>query len=69
MAGELEWQIQAFAAKEAEKSGEAYEDVYSYKKLMHTYEKGMLEEFWENRQTVLREELTHLDEYVRQEVD
>ena len=69
MAGELEWQIQAFAAKEAEKSGEAYEDVYSYKKLMHTYEKGMMEEFWENRQAVLREELTYLDEYVGQEVD
>ena len=36
---------------------------------MHTYEKGMMEEFWENRQAVLQEELTHLDEYVRQEAD
>ncbi len=65
MAQELEWQIRAFAGKDVERSGEAYDSVYGYKELRYTYETGMIEEFWENRQAILREELLHLTEYLQ----
>lgn len=69
MAGELTWQIQTFAEKEAAKSGEDYESVYGDKRLMHEYETDVIREFWEERGKTIREEMRHLDEYLTVEED